>query len=1291
MALTIFEKMPFDFSLRSIFKSKLGLIRTEILFAIVFTQFFAQLFAKFEDVSFSYLVVNISCIIYAIVLFLSFVVDWFKKKIRLLSNLIYLSAILYVFFVGYDNEYNKGTFYAVLLIFSFVSFTFSNLKPFFRFNLLVFSTLLISLITIGFNTKTPLDLILPSFLLIAMAGFSLTMARIYFREKLKDKDVLVEHIFNQSKNGLVLIHPTTGKIYEGNTTAAKIFQLKNGKELRNRFIQELSIDGNLIFKDVEDLKKKSIQLKDNRILTLSSKSFQYREIDTWLLHIDVYKDIKDLNLSSQFEQLKLSSEENYETLFEKSAFAVCIMNQEGSIIDVNESLCQLLEYKKDEILGKRYSYFDYENYDKERRNINKKALDGDIVTFTKKVITKNKRVLDLEIIIQKGKYFGEDVLITNSKDITKNIELERALKFNYYQYSVLYEESPISLVISDLEGVISKTNRSFEQLLGFSKEELINKNVSDFSVQEDMKINLELRKKLHNGEIPFLEMRKRYIHKDGSIISTLLKIVLQKNENGDPINQLAQIVDITDITEAQNKLIESEKSYRDIFNNSHELLYILDEKSQFIDVNETVINKYGLPKSEIVGQTPEIFSAAGMNDMDVVMKHISDAWEGKSQELLWWSKTKDNTVFPKDLNLRKGEYFGKSVLVASGRDITSQLNYEKKLESSREKYKELIDSSMIGVAILEKEDVIFANEKLAEILKHKNANQLIGKKRIDFIDTHQLPVISKRLERLRKGEDVELREFELIDAKGNNVEVAIKPKIIDFEGKESLMLSILDLSDRKKAEKAQKKIVETKSMNESLKIQLDANRKIQRELKDSQSYTEGIIESYRDIILTADTNGKINRINSSGKAQLQYKNEEYLNKPFEIIFKNPEDRILVAESINNQEEFYGEAQLIREDGTSFYSYLSINQLYSTTNKFLGIVCVCRDISELKEKEKEITAQANKLNSIIESSSHFFFTMNRKHQMTSFNLGFKEDIYNSLNIQIEEGYDFFKLFEGREKKSKEAIIKAWKKKIEDTFKGKSCRVETKRKNVKGETFYREIYLNPILSDSGEIKEISGIGHDTTEKKLYEQELQQSVEEKEVLLKEVHHRVKNNMQVISSILNLQSHYIKDTNSLNVIRESQSRIKAMASIHERLYSNDSFSKIKFSEYAENLAKDLVQTYDLGRKIDLICSFDEVFLNLNQAIPCGLIINELISNALKYAFKGEGKGTISLSVKELESSLMLSVKDDGVGIPEEIDYLNTDSLGLQLVNTLVKQIEGELELDNTGGTNFIIRFQKN
>ncbi|MBL7884474.1 MAG: hypothetical protein JNL69_10430, partial [Bacteroidia bacterium] len=239
---------------------------------------------------------------------------------------------------------------------------------------------------------------------------------------------------------------------------------------------------------------------------------------------------------------------------------------------------------------------------------------------------------------------------------------------------------------------------------------------------------------------------------------------------------------------------------------------------------------------------------------------------------------------------------------------------------------------------------------------------------------------------------------------------------------------------------------------------------------------------------------------------------------------------------------------------------------------------------------------------------------------------------------------------------------------------------------------EIYLNPIFNEKGQVIEISGIGHDITEKKLVEEKIKQSLQEKEVLLKEVHHRVKNNLQVISSILNLQSSYVKDAGTLNILKESQNRIKSMAFIHESLYQTKDFSSINFSEYVVNLSNNLIHSYsNFEYEIKLNLDIQNVFLNLDLAIPCGLIINEIISNALKYAFvEKQNDGEISIEMKTEDENLILKLSDNGAGLPKNIDFRNTESLGLQLVVTLTEQLNGTIELDTTNGTAYTIIFNQ-
>ena len=214
---------------------------------------------------------------------------------------------------------------------------------------------------------------------------------------------------------------------------------------------------------------------------------------------------------------------------------------------------------------------------------------------------------------------------------------------------------------------------------------------------------------------------------------------------------------------------------------------------------------------------------------------------------------------------------------------------------------------------------------------------------------------------------------------------------------------------------------------------------------------------------------------------------------------------------------------------------------------------------------------------------------------------------------------------------------------------------------------------------------------TERRKAEDRLQASLREKDILLQEIHHRVKNNMQVISSLLNLQSKHLTDPVAVEMFRECQHRIRTMALVHESLYKSSDLSKIEFGSYLRSLANHLFHFNEVDtRRIRLETALEEVYLDIQTAIPSGLIANELLSNAMKHAFPGKRSGTIGLTLRPLpDGSYLLSVKDDGIGIPEGIDARKTESLGLQIVSSLIDQVDGRLEILRENGTEFRIVFQ--
>ncbi len=212
---------------------------------------------------------------------------------------------------------------------------------------------------------------------------------------------------------------------------------------------------------------------------------------------------------------------------------------------------------------------------------------------------------------------------------------------------------------------------------------------------------------------------------------------------------------------------------------------------------------------------------------------------------------------------------------------------------------------------------------------------------------------------------------------------------------------------------------------------------------------------------------------------------------------------------------------------------------------------------------------------------------------------------------------------------------------------------------------------------------------SERKQAEKKIKKSLQEKEILLKEIHHRVKNNLQIISSLLYLQSNNAIDGKTIELFNESQNRIRSMALIHEELYQSENFVNIEFTDYIKGLISYLFSSYKT--KLDTIktdVQVENVILSIDKAIPCGLIINELISNSLKHAFPNGRKGQIKIKLTSDKQKISLTVEDNGQGLPEELQLKKTKTLGLQLVNTLTKQLKGTIKHQKTKGTKFSITF---
>lgn len=231
---------------------------------------------------------------------------------------------------------------------------------------------------------------------------------------------------------------------------------------------------------------------------------------------------------------------------------------------------------------------------------------------------------------------------------------------------------------------------------------------------------------------------------------------------------------------------------------------------------------------------------------------------------------------------------------------------------------------------------------------------------------------------------------------------------------------------------------------------------------------------------------------------------------------------------------------------------------------------------------------------------------------------------------------------------------------------------------------------LLKENGQgIVGIIAIAVDITLRAEFRDKLQSSLEEKEAMLKEIYHRVKNNLQVVSSLLYMQAKSIPDPTSRDLFLESSARVKSMALVHEMLYQSGNLACIEMHNYLQNLTKYLVEIYHVNiSRIKLFIKSETVSLGIDEAIPCSLIVNELISNAYKHAFPDEKPGQIQVRIERIKKNILLQVSDNGIGFPSQVDFNNTSTLGIQLVHALTKQLGGDIQLDTAHGTTFTLVF---
>ncbi len=336
----------------------------------------------------------------------------------------------------------------------------------------------------------------------------------------------------------------------------------------------------------------------------------------------------------------------------------------------------------------------------------------------------------------------------------------------------------------------------------------------------------------------------------------------------------------------------------------------------------------------------------------------------------------------------------------------------------------------------------------------------------------------------------------------------------------------------------------------------------------------------------------------------------------------------------------------------------------------------------KRAEEAIRRAEQRFRAIVEGAQAFLMNVDLNGRITYANEAAVRMLgYSNLQELVGQRYLRFVHPEDRPR-----VARAYKQQV--LTRQSSLFLEFRTLDRNGNVRWFSFMTNPMIEGDRVVGQ-NGVGQDITARKVAEQTLAASLKEKEMLLKEIHHRVKNNMQVVCSLLNLQCERLTSPEAVQALRDSQNRVKSMALIHEKLYRSANLSEIDFGEYLRSLVDSLVRSYATGGRVDVDVAVQNAPLGIDSAIPCGLIVNELVSNALKHAFPGNRAGLIRICFARENGFYHLQVADNGVGFPPGLCFRESPSLGLQLVTTLEQQLDGQSELRSNGqGSDFAIRF---
>ena len=841
------------------------------------------------------------------------------------------------------------------------------------------------------------------------------------------------------------------------------------------------------------------------------------------------------------------------------------------------------------------------------------------------------------------------------RDQTRERTAERALKESEEKYRGFFTTSRDCVFITPPSGQLTDFNDAALELFGYaSREDFLTVPVARLYEQP------EEREQFHRlvAEKGYLkEHPVRLKRKDGSVIDALITAGSIKNEDGSIRAFVGTIRDITRQKRTEETLKESEERYRVAIEGSLDGISII-QNDVHAYANQSFLAMFGYSSmDEIIGKSQ--YDAIHPDDRERVAGYARARQNGEYAPTRYQFKgiKKDGTPIDIEISVSVIRYKGAKAILGYLRDIGER----KQAEETNARLAAIVESSDDAIIGKDLNGVILTWNMGAEKIYGYEVTEVIGKSISILVPPDRADEVPGFLGRIRLGKSVEHYETVRRRKDGSLIDISLTVSPVkDGAGK------IVGASTIARDITEGKRTVEFLRKNEEwLRMAQEAA---------GAGTWEWDIETGENFW-------------SDALCRLYGLDPNDCKPSYDLWLEtiHPDDRerteSAVLDAAREGTDLNAEWRVIYPDHTVRWLMSRGRPLRDAAGRVARFIGIVIDITERKQAEETLRENKARLDLALESARmaawHWDIKENRRY--------FDDQVCRLLGIDPST-------FTG----SEEDFFRAVHPDDRETLRGTLARAvedgapyHPDYRAVWPDGSIHHITARALLSrdEAGRPSRISGVIWDISDRKLAEAQINASLKEKEVLLKEVQHRVKNNLLMISGILSLQLDRVKDEESKGAFITSMNRIKAMAKIHTTLYQSETYSLINFKGYMEELVRDLLRSYGFSPE-DMIAAIDDISMDIDTAIPVGLIVNELVSNAVKHAFPGGRKGQIAISMTAEDSRIILSVSDNGVGFAPHTDYRSIGSVGLSLVHQLVEQINGGIERTGGEGTKFVITF---